>query len=69
MKIVKPSATLLSHKDYNSLQWIEKIGRICYKSEDKITKNSAEKFVKGLKNNGHYAMLEHERLYFVYMYI
>lgn len=38
---------------------IESAGRTCYKSEDKITDESAEKFVRGLIKRGHEAMLEH----------
>lgn len=38
---------------------IEQAGRTCYKSEDKITADSAEKFVRTLVQNGHEAMLEH----------
>lgn len=46
------------------LQHIEKIGRVCYKSEDKITEDgeSAKKFVKMLINRGHEAMIEHSSL-------
>lgn len=46
------------------LRHIEKIGRVCYKSEDKITKDgsSAKKFVKMLISNGHEAMIEHSVL-------
>lgn len=40
-------------------KWIESIARTCYKSEDKITEESASKFVKMLKDRGHHAMLEH----------
>ena len=40
------------------LQFIEKVGRTCYKSEDKITDISAINFVKKLVKNGHGAMLE-----------
>ena len=43
---------------------IEKCGRTCYKSEDKITEDSAMKFFKGLVNRKHYAMLEHGTVYF-----
>ena len=45
-------------------QHIEKYGRTCYKSEDKITEDSARKFFKGLVNRKHYAMLEHGTVYF-----
>lgn len=38
---------------------IESAGRTCYKSEDKITDDSAEKFVRALIKRGHEAMLEH----------
>lgn len=41
------------------LKQIEKVGRTCYKSEDKITEESAVKFVKGLVSRGHEAMIEH----------
>ncbi|MCD8239381.1 MAG: FAD-dependent thymidylate synthase [Clostridiales bacterium] len=41
------------------LKKIERIGRVCYKSEDKITKDSCIRFVKNLIDCGHEAMLEH----------
>lgn len=42
----------------NALKLIEKIGRTCYKSYDKITNESAEKFIKGLIKRKHTAMIE-----------
>ena len=42
---------------------IEKAGRTCYKSEDKITEDSAEKFVERMINSKHTAMLEHVTVY------
>lgn len=42
---------------------IEKAGRTCYKSEDKITSSSAKKFVNMLMARQHYAMLEHGSVY------
>lgn len=62
MKIIKPNAELLTH-DIPAYQFIEKVGRTCYKSEDKITDISAVNFVKALVKNKHLAMLEHEYLY------
>lgn len=41
------------------LQKLELVGRTCYKSEDKITEDSAAKFVADLIKRGHEAMLEH----------
>ena len=42
---------------------IEKAGRVCYKSEDKITKDSAKPFVDRMIKFGHGAMLEHGTVY------
>lgn len=41
------------------LQRLEQCGRVCYKSEDKITDTSAEAFVRGIIRRGHEAVLEH----------
>ena len=41
------------------LKKIERVARVCYKSEDKITYGSAEKMVRSLIKRGHEAMLEH----------
>lgn len=59
MKIVKPSHSILLPE--SPLKHIEKIGRICYKSEDAITDTSAEPFVGRLFRSGHHAMIEHFR--------
>lgn len=63
MKIIKPSVELWKH-DIHPYEFMEKVGRVCYKSEDRITEGSAEKMIKALKNSKHYAILEHEHLYF-----
>lgn len=42
---------------------IEKAGRVCYKSEDKITEDSAKSFVDRMIASGHGAMLEHGAVY------
>lgn len=41
------------------LKKIERVARVCYKSEDKITEGSAEKMVRALIKSNHLAMLEH----------
>lgn len=41
------------------LDTIEKVGRTCYKSENLITEDSAEGFVRRLIQRGHEAMIEH----------
>ena len=56
--------TPISEGGIDELKHIEKIGRVCYKSEGKITKDgeSAKKFVKMLIDRGHEAMIEHSFL-------
>ena len=56
MKIIEQSHEILHIDD---LARIEIAGRTCYKSEDKITENSADRFVKMLIKRGHEAMIEH----------
>jgi len=41
------------------LKLIERVGRTCYKSEDKISETSAQKFVANIIKNGHEAVIEH----------
>ena len=68
MKIINPSIEVMHtglEKDFMTPeQFIEKVGRTCYKSEDKITADSAVKFVGGLVKRGHEAMIEHWSLIF-----
>jgi thymidylate synthase (FAD) len=59
MKIVKQSAQILIPDD--PMTHIERIGRVCYKSEDKINTGTAAKFVHNLFKSHHHAMLEHYR--------
>ena len=62
MKIIKPSVEYFGAvpTEYNAaLKFIEIAGRTCYKSEDKITEDSAEGFVRKLIKAGHLAMVEH----------
>lgn len=65
MKLVKPSFEILEQEpSYEGmLCHIERCGRTCYKSEDKITKDSAKKFVDMIINRGHTAMVEHGTVY------
>lgn len=67
MKIISPDYEILSpisEGGIAELQHIEKIGRVCYKSEDRIMEDgeSAKVFVKMLISRGHEAMLEHSSL-------
>ena len=67
MNILNPGFEILtpiSEGGIEELKHIEKIGRVCYKSEGNITEDgeSAKKFVKMLINRGHEAMIEHSSL-------
>lgn len=67
MRIIKAGyeiLTKISEGGIEELQHVEKIGRVCYKSEDKITEDgeSAKKFVKMIIDRGHEAMIEHGSL-------
>lgn len=63
MILIRPSYEILSPIDGPAmLKAIELAGRTCYKSEDKITDNSAEAFVKMLISRGHESVLEHEKI-------
>lgn len=58
MKVIKPSYEIIKNND-QPMRHIEAIGRTCYKSGDRITDESAPRFIKMLVNNGHLAMVEH----------
>ena len=63
VKIIEPSVELINAPEYKTLlTTIEAAGRTCYKSEDKITDGSAEKFVRGIIKRGHEAVIEHGSL-------
>ena len=66
MKLIKPEVIDITQTDYSLkgiYKQIELAGRTCYKSEDRITEDSAEPFVKMLIDRGHTAMLEHGTVY------
>lgn len=61
MKLIKQSFEILEQKDFSLKgikQFIERCGRVCYKSEDRITDDSYEKFVNMLINKDHARPLE-----------
>lgn len=59
MKVIEPSYEILTPITGNELEMIEKAARTCYKSESKISPESAAKLVANLIKNDHTAMLEH----------
>ena len=65
MKLIKPSFEILDQQCglEGIYKQIEIAGRTCYKSEDKITEDSAKEFVDRMIKSGHGAMLEHGTVY------
>lgn len=58
MRTVEPSVELLAITE-NAAKLIELAGRTCYKSESKITEDSADIFIKMIKKRGHLSVIEH----------
>ncbi len=65
MNVIEAKAEYLDTRDKTPYEFIERVARTCYKSEDKITSTSANKMIEMLAKNKHTAMLEHAHLYFV----
>jgi thymidylate synthase (FAD) len=65
MKLIKPSFEIWEQPSglEGVYKQIEGAGRVCYKSEDKITEDSAKPFVDRMIKSGHGAMLEHGTVY------
>lgn len=65
MKLIKPYFEIWEQSAglEGVYKQIEKVGRVCYKSEDKITEDSAKPFVNRMIKSGHGAMLEHGTVY------
>jgi len=63
MRVIKPSFQFLDDVDgENMIKSIERIGRVCYKSEGKITDSSARGFVSRIIKSGHESVIEHEKV-------
>ena len=65
MKLIKPSFEIREQPSglEGVYKQIERAGRICYKSEDKITEDTAKSFVDRMIKSGHGAILEHGTVY------
>lgn len=65
MKLINPKVEIIPQEEglLGVYKQIEKAGRTCYKSENRITEDSAEKFVNKMIDLGHTAMLEHGTVY------
>lgn len=65
MKIINPTYEIWNQAsgEMGIYQQIERAGRVCYKSEDHATANSAKPFVERMIASEHFAMLEHGTVY------
>lgn len=65
MKLIKPYFEIWEQSAglEGVYKQIEKVGRVCYKSDDKITEDSAKPFVDRMVKSSHGAMLEHGTVY------
>lgn len=59
MILIKPTFEILKGLDRDALKLIELTGRVCYRSENKITEDSASSFVKRIVDSGHHSVIEH----------
>lgn len=60
MKIISPDFAFVDSINGNAiLKKLEAAGRTCYKSENKMTEDSAANFVRNLIKRGHESVLEH----------
>ena len=60
MKIIEPGFEFMEEVDGGKLlRKIERAGRVCYKSEGKISEHSAETFIRNIIKRGHESVLEH----------
>ncbi len=60
MKVISPSIEFVTPLNGAVImKRLELCGRVCYKSEGRITEGSAEKFLRGIIKSGHEAVLEH----------
>lgn len=63
MRIIEPSVEIIDCPDGEQmLKMIELCGRVCYKSEDRITDDSAHKFIRQVIKSGHESVLEHGKI-------
>jgi len=59
MKVIPASFQIMEELDRQSMAVrIEACGRLCYKSEDKISEDSAEPFIRGIVKHGHNSVME-----------
>ncbi|MDR1921691.1 MAG: FAD-dependent thymidylate synthase [Candidatus Adiutrix sp.] len=63
MKIISPEVEILTPLEpAEVLARLERAGRVCYRSEGRISRDSAGAFIRGLMKSGHLSVIEHEAI-------
>ena len=63
MKIILPRYQIIGMDNpAEILKRIELFGRVCYKSENKISEDSSERFIRNIIKSGHESVIEHEKI-------
>lgn len=63
MKVIDPGFEILDRLDgMEMIRKLELCGRVCYKSENAITEESAKRFLQNIIKSGHESVLEHEKI-------
>ena len=63
MNIISPSSEILGNVNpLEILKNVESYGRVCYKSEELITDDSAVPFIRRILKSGHESVIEHEKI-------
>lgn len=63
MRIIEPYFEILDDiHGTDILERIERYGRVCYKSEDRISEGTAQKFISNILKRGHESVIEHEKI-------
>ncbi len=63
MEVIKPYFIIEDELDGEKiLKNLERYGRTCYKSEEKITESSSKNFIKRILEKGHESIIEHEKV-------
>ncbi len=63
MRVIAPQVEILDEINGDEiLRKIERAGRVCYKSEDRITSDSAKAFIQNILKSGHESVIEHEKV-------
>jgi thymidylate synthase (FAD) len=67
VEIIDPQVIIQDRPDQRILKNLERYGRVCYKSENRIDENSAARFIRNILNSGHESVIEHEKITVVYI--